>query len=244
MPQAGTRPGIIIEAHRGNSSCAPENTLAAFRQAVALGARWIELDTHLTRDGFPVVIHDGKLERTTTGKGAVKDLTADEVRRADAGRWFGAEFASERVPLLTEVLELVQGTATRLNIEIKGEFPAPGMPARIVETVRPFPQHMVSSFSLPILLAFRGLDPARTLALIGHGPVILAQAKEHGLPWIHAFYRSTNLDVVAGAHTAGIRVNVWTLDDPGLFAHYRRLGVDKICSNRPARLMAAAEAVA
>ena len=232
--------GIIIEAHRGNSAYAPENTLASFRQAIGLGARAIEFDVHLTRDGVPVVMHDGKVERTTNGKGAIADLTAAEIRTLDAGRWRGAEFAGEQVPTLEEVLALAAGADVRLNVEVKGAFPAPGMPERIVELVRASGRdHIVSSFNLAILLAVRQLDPDRTLALIGDGPAILAQARTHGLPWIHAYYRSANLDVIAGAHTSGIRVNVWTLDDPGLVAHYRRLGVDKICSNRPGRLMVA-----
>ncbi|MDW8107308.1 MAG: glycerophosphodiester phosphodiesterase family protein, partial [Armatimonadota bacterium] len=98
--QAG-RP--LIFAHRGASMHAPENTLSAFRLALEMGADGIELDITPSADGVPMIIHDPNLERTTTGKGEVRQLSAAEIQRYDAGIKFGSKYAGERVPTLREV---------------------------------------------------------------------------------------------------------------------------------------------
>ena len=88
---------VLLIAHRGASGHAPENTLAAFKKAVTLGTAFIETDLQLTRDARLVAIHDETVNRTTNGKGAVHDMTLAELRRLDAGSWFGSEFAGERI---------------------------------------------------------------------------------------------------------------------------------------------------
>ena len=110
---------VIVLAHRGYSAKAPENTMAAFELALAVGADGIELDVHMTRDGEIVVIHDDTLDRTTNGKGPVSDQTMAELRELDAGSWFSPEFAGERIPTLKLVLELIKDKDVLLNIEIK-----------------------------------------------------------------------------------------------------------------------------
>ena len=96
---------MLVIAHRGASGHAPENTLAAFKRAVGLGATFIETDLQLTRDSRFVAMHDGTVNRTTNGQGKVHDMTMAELRRLDAGSWFGSEFAGERIPTLDEILE-------------------------------------------------------------------------------------------------------------------------------------------
>ena len=98
---------MLMIAHRGASGHAPENTLAAFRKAVALGVSFIETDLQLTHDARLVAIHDDTVNRTTNGQGAVHDLTLEEIRKLDAGSWFGSEFTGERVPTLEEILDFV-----------------------------------------------------------------------------------------------------------------------------------------
>src|SRR5262245_14980881 len=109
----------MVIAHRGASSYAPENALAAFDLALDMGARHLEFDVQASADGHLVVIHDDTLARTTNGTGAVSGLTLDALRSLDAGAWFRPEFAGERIPLLTEVLERYGGRA-HLHLEIKG----------------------------------------------------------------------------------------------------------------------------
>ena len=99
---------MLVIAHRGASGHAPENTLAAFRKAVSLGAPFIETDLQLSRDARFVAIHDATVDRTTGGRGAVHDLTLAELRRLDAGSWFGSEYAGERLPTLDEILEFAK----------------------------------------------------------------------------------------------------------------------------------------
>ena len=96
---------MLVITHRGASGNAPENTLAAFKKAVALGAAFIETDLQLSRDAHFVAIHDATVNRTTNGQGAVHDMKLAELRRLDAGSWFGSEFAGEHIPTLEEILE-------------------------------------------------------------------------------------------------------------------------------------------
>ncbi len=235
-------PFPAIEAHRGDSSNAPENTLAAFKAAIDLKAPWIELDVHPTRDGALVVIHDDTVERTTGAAGEVCDLALAEIQNLDAGSWFSPRFAGERIPQLAEVFELVAPSETRLNIEIKaapdGQDVAPGV-VELLRRYRKEREYVVSSFDLPALLEVQALAPEVPLAILGWGPDLLAIAKEHHFPWIHGFFATMDADIVAQAHAAGIGVNVWTVDDPDTLDSWRTMGVDKICTNRPALMLAA-----
>src|SRR5438067_10660640 len=115
-PPIGGRVRCLVIAHRGASGTHPENTMAAFRRAVDVGAGMIELDVQLTRDRHVVVIHDATLDRTTDGRGPVSAVTLAELRRLDGGGWFAPGFAGERVPTLAEVLAAVH---VPVNVELK-----------------------------------------------------------------------------------------------------------------------------
>ena len=106
-------------AHRGASYIAPENTLIAFKKAIALGADGIELDVHLSADGIPVVMHDETLDRTTNGKGLIKYYNVCDLESLDAGGWFSDDYAGEAVPTLEQVLKLISDTDMVLNVEMK-----------------------------------------------------------------------------------------------------------------------------
>lgn len=110
-----------IMAHRGSRINRPENTLAAFEEAVRVGADGIELDVHLSKDGQVVVIHDETLDRTTDGAGFVHEWTLADLQQLDAGSWFDPAFADQKIPALAEVLDLLEslGFQGRLNIELK-----------------------------------------------------------------------------------------------------------------------------
>jgi len=97
---------IAVIAHRGGSSLAPENTLAAFKKAIVLGADYVEIDVRQTKDRSLICIHDSTVDRTTDGKGKIEDLTLEEVKSLDAGSWFSKDCQGERVPTLKEVLSL------------------------------------------------------------------------------------------------------------------------------------------
>lgn len=116
-----TLPRII--GHRGAAKHAPENTLAGIRMAASQGATWVEVDVKLTSDRIPILMHDDTLDRTTNRRGPVAALSLAEIRRVDAGRWFGPAFIGETVPTLVEALELVWALGMGINLEIK---PCPG----------------------------------------------------------------------------------------------------------------------
>ena len=117
-----TTPALMVIAHRGASSYAPENTLAAFDLALQMKVRHLELDVDFTSDGHIVVIHDDTVDRTTNGYGPVTSHTLAVLRGFDAGSWFGTQFAGERIPTFDEVLARYKG-GVHLHTELKGHSP-------------------------------------------------------------------------------------------------------------------------
>lgn len=233
----------LIEAHRGDSSNAPENTLSAFERAIRLAVPWMELDVRPARDGTPMVIHDDTVDRTTNGSGAVSELTVDELLRLDAGTKFSPAHAGEGIPRFVDVLDMVAPTASRLNVEIKSPPHGAGLARTVVDLLRQFGkqrEYTVSSFDLHALATIRTMAPEITLALIGDGAEILTHAERLHLPWIHGNHTTVSKEIVARAHAQGIRVNVWTVDTPETYPLWRATGVDKLCTNRPELMLAAA----
>ncbi|MBI5090892.1 MAG: hypothetical protein HZB26_00435 [Candidatus Hydrogenedentes bacterium] len=130
--KAGAPKGAIqVIGHRGASAYAPENTLASFRLAQELGADWFELDVHLSKDGEVVVIHDGDVDRTTTGRGNVRDLTLAQLKAMDAGSKKNPKYAGEPLPTLAEALDLARGKCG-VYIEIKDDDDDDDLMAKIL----------------------------------------------------------------------------------------------------------------
>jgi glycerophosphoryl diester phosphodiesterase len=148
---------IHLVAHRGDARECPENTLPAFTSALNLGVRFLELDVHLSSDGVPVVIHDHVLARTTGHPGVVFDLAADELTRIEAAytERFGDRFLGTRIPLLSEVLDLIRGRPeVTVFVELKRaslqKFGTDEVVSRVVKTLKPASsQCVVISFDLP-----------------------------------------------------------------------------------------------
>ena len=231
------RPQIV--AHRGASGEAPENTLAAYRRALAIGVDAVELDVHLSTEGDVVVIHDFTLGRTTNGSGLVGDLPIAALRRLDAGRWFGEAFAGEPIPTLTEALDALR--RVRVIIEIKnGPIYYRGIADRVVTEVRNarHPAVTVSSFDHPVLLDVRALaSDIPTAVLYSARPIDpIRLARDAGAAILHPQWAHVRADGVTAAHGAGLRVETWTVDDPDDLARIVDTGVDGIISNRPDRL--------
>jgi glycerophosphoryl diester phosphodiesterase len=239
-------PPLIVTAHRGFSGRAPENTLAASRAAIAAGCDRIELDVHLSRDGEVVVIHDDTLERTTDGRGDVAEKTLAELRRLDAGRWFAPAFAGERIPMLTEVLELARGRIG-LNIELKRGRRLPytleelaERTFAVVEQAGMKGQVLFSSFSPAAIDRIRRLDPALPVALIVDKPWRRPAEADGGAGYGTLNCRASVLTEanIRLAHAAGVCIHVWTVDAPRQMARLLALGVDGIITNHPDRLLA------
>lgn len=161
-----------ITAHRGSSGTRPENTLPSFAEAVRQGADSIELDVHLTKDQQLVVIHDETVNRTTNGKGLVRDLTVAQIKRLDAGSWYDRRYHATKIPLLKEVLDLLLQLRFRgvLNIEIKTdkyEYPRiEELLSRALLAKDWSFDHLYSSFNIASLARIHVLEPDTELALI------------------------------------------------------------------------------
>ncbi len=228
-----------IIAHRGASGYAPENTLAAIRLALEQGARAVEIDVHQTRDHELVVIHDDNLKRVGRKKGKIKDLRLSEVRAADVGSWFGARFRGERVPKLTEVMDLLDGR-TELQLEIKaGSRFYPGIEERVLDLIHKrgaLKTTVVSSFDHVCLYAVRSLDPrARLGYLMGLTgfKTALKECAELKAESLHISRRQANARRVKAAQQAGLKVLVYTVNEAKPAARLEKMGVDAIFCNYP-----------
>jgi glycerophosphoryl diester phosphodiesterase len=225
--------------HRGAAAVAPENTIASFRRAVALGAQAVELDVQRTRDGHLIVMHDETVDRTTDGIGRVAELDLAWIQRLDAGSWKGPEFAGERVPTLDEVIDAI-AAPTILFVELKGPAAlAPGIEEDLLRVVgRARSRVRVSSFDHRALARLRELDGDLPLGALFTGLPVdpVALARGCGATAIHPSFHYVVPDLVAEAHAAGLEVHAWTVNVPEDIAAVRALGVDGIFSDHPDRL--------
>lgn len=233
-----------IIAHRGASAYEPENTLRAFQRAMDMGATMIELDVHLSRDGYPVVMHDADVARTTNGTGRIGDLFLDEVQRLDAGQ-------GEQVPTLDQVIDLVRGRA-QLYIELKGQQ----TPAAVVDTLRRkdfVDQAIAGSFYPWLPQRCKFLEPAlRTSVLVASRDRqadfvdwVLAVEADYVHPcWEQATptpHKLLTPQVVAGFRRHGLGIVVWHEERPEELRELVKLDVDGICTNTPDVLAAILE---
>jgi len=235
----------VIFAHRGASASAPENTLAAFELAVRLGAKAIELDTMLSRDGIPVVIHDHTLVRTTNGHGLVSDHDQSDLIHLDAGSWFSDTFKGQKIPLLREVLERFS-PKTLINIELKN-YHAPH--DTLTETVTKLVNEMdlwdsvlFSSFLPRNLKLIRNQNPKAKIALLCpsgvKGWLMRSSIFINLSPTIiHPAESDVDAMYIEREHKQGRRVHVWTVNDKANARELFTNEVDGIFTDEPAAML-------
>jgi len=227
--------------HRGASSEAPENTLAAFELAIRQGATMLELDVQLSLDGYPVVIHDVTVERTTNGSGKVSEMSLEALRALDAGAWFSEQYAGQRIPTLQEVIALARAQNIRLDVEMKFSrgswYPLCDAVGALIDRLDFAGGCFVSSFN------HRALHYFKTRFL--HIPIARLYAtrapRERNLrfaspPCAAVFRLLVVPSLVKRIHRLGGEISVWTVDDPDEMGRFIRMGVDVIITNRPAVL--------
>jgi glycerophosphoryl diester phosphodiesterase len=234
------KPWVI--GHRGASGHAPENTMASFRRAAELGARFIETDLHLSRDSHLVAIHDPTLERTTNGRGAVRDYNLAELRKLDAGSWFGAEFAGQRIPTLEEILRFAREADMVFYLEIKSE-PGLGLHHALISALRApedAARSVVISFDSVILGKIRRLDTTLMTGLLFDHPIpdMVEQAQRLGTRQLAPHWELVTPELVSQAHQADLQVVTWTVNEPELMRATIAAGVDGIMTDYPDRLIA------
>ena len=229
-----------IQAHRGASAYRPENTLEAFALAVEQGADGIELDVHLTKDGYIIAAHDETLERVSNGTGYINNHTLSELKKLNFNKAFPEQPACI-VPTLDEVYSLIKDTALTLNIELKtNELSYPELPEKLVKIEHEYKMNgrvIYSSFNHYSLAALKKINPdAKTGLLYSTGMID---------PWVYAKYVSADAihphysviaalpETVANCHENGILVNVWTIDKPDILNYMFKCGVDAVITNKP-----------
>jgi glycerophosphoryl diester phosphodiesterase len=244
----------LFFAHRGGSALAPENTLVAYERGLSYGAEALELDVNYTRDGEIVVIHDATVDRTTDGTGPVAGYTLDELRRLDAGFRFtpdGGQTYPYRgtgvtIPTLREVLE--RFTTARVNMELKTSTPETEEYLwRLIQELGAEDRVLVASFPLAPVARFRALSEGRvaTAATQPEIRTFVLAAYARRARWLRPAYDVLQVPVsyrgiavvsrttVAAAHSLGLPVHVWTIDDRPSMERLLALGVDGLMSDRP-----------
>lgn len=253
-------PAPLIIGHRGASSQAPENTLAAFQMALDAGADGIEFDVQLALDGVPVIIHDETVERTGLRIGSVSDLTSRELGRIDVGSWFNKkfrkrakpEFANETIPTLARVLTLLKDFRGLIYIELKPhEADFRELSKTICDVIRDsplLPQMIVKSFKLAAIPEVRHhLPEVQTAALfeptimdlLRRRKQILAITREFGAHQISVHHSLVTRKLVSLATDANMPVTIWTTDTPKWVKRSEKIGIRALITNDPAKLLAA-----
>jgi glycerophosphoryl diester phosphodiesterase len=243
----------LVIGHRGYSMVAPENTLAAFELAIAAGADLVELDYHHSKDGIPVVMHDYTLDRTTDATNRLKGSrirvdaqSAAEITKLDAGSWFNARYATEKPPLLSEALDYIQKNGVTL-IERKA-----GDAKTCVEMLREkklVNAVIVQAFDWEYLADFHALEPKQVLGALGppatkDGKRLTEDEKKLSATWIDeaqksgaravVWNRNVEKSAIDYAHSKGLKVWVYTINESELAIRLLDAGVDGIISDNPA----------
>lgn len=232
-------------AHRGFSGKFPENTLFAFRKAAELDVFGVEFDVHLTADRQLVVIHDETINRTSNGSGFVKDMTLEELRQYDYGRWFGEHFAGERIPTLREVLAVFKETEHILNIEIKSDiFEYEGIEQLISEEIDTFKMQdriIISSFNHESIQRFHQLQPTVQTGVLFSSLIVQIEPYAASLPGdaLHIPYYHTFRHIIKEALSNGAIIRTFTVNDGNLAKQLQTAGIDAIFTDVPDVILAA-----
>ena len=230
----------LIFGHRGASGYAPENTLEAFDLAARMGAQGVELDVHICASGELVVAHDETVDRVSDGSGRIMDLSLSHLKRLTFNRTH-PEVAGARMPLLSEVFELLRPTGLQINIELKNsEIDYPDLERKTLElAAREFSTDRIifSSFNHYSMLRMKELDPSLRCGLLYDATLVSPweYAKKLGMDAIHPRYSEVLVPggECAEAHRAGISVNTWTVNSVRDISAVLAEGVDIVITNYP-----------
>ena len=249
----------LIIGHRGASAVTPENTMAAFREAIAVGSDGIEFDVRLTRDRIPVVIHDSSLHRTAGLPQRVADLSWSELKSVDVGSWFARKknlppgsFANETVPSLRELFTLFESNNLTLCLEMKCDSAEEYTPlARecswLIKEYGFKDRVIVECFQLAAIALVNRFDAGiKTAALFEPSlltPVlrdrkVIERAKAVSASYLALHHRLARQSLVEQAKLAGLKVALWTVDDPAWIERARAMGIEALITNDPAAMLA------
>ncbi len=225
---------VEITAHRGASAVAPENTLAAIRQAIEDNADWVEIDVQEASDGVVLVIHDSDLSRVAGVDLKVWDGTAEQLRSHDIGSYFDPQFASERMPTLAEVLEVCRGRVG-VNIELKFYGHNVALEQKVIDIVEEFDMAndvVIMSLEAELIHNVKRLRPDWTVGLltaVSAGDLTRAEAD-----FLAVNASLATPEFVRRANQRGKAVYAWTLNDAPAMSTMISRGVDNLITDRPA----------
>ncbi|MET7605396.1 glycerophosphodiester phosphodiesterase family protein [Streptomyces avermitilis] len=248
--------GPVVVSHRGASAYAPENTLASIDKAAAMGFSWVENDVQRTRDGELVVIHDDTLARTTDVEQVypnrapwkVKDFTAEEIARLDAGSWFDSRYRGTRVPTLKQYMNRVSRNHQKLVLEIKNPELYPGIERQTLRLLsnegwlkpgRLKRRLIVQSFSIGSLRKVHRLRPGIKTGYLGTPSIADLPEYAEFADQINASYTSISAGYVSalhsfdGPHGKPLEILTWTVNSADTARRVTRYGVDGIITNTP-----------
>lgn len=235
----------IIFAHRGASRYAPENTMAAFKLAMSQGSPAIELDTMLSKDLVPMVIHDYMVDRVTNGKGRVDQMNSQELLALDAGSWFSKEYSGERIPLLYDVLSETKKEII-INIELKNYHaphdPLPEIVADLVDSMSLTNVVLYSSFLPKNLSRIKKKSPGSKVALLSPrgfmGKIFRSGVYQRLSPdFLHPCYLDVTEEMIEKQHQKGRRIHAWVVNDPDSAMRLFRQDVDGIITDDPLNMI-------
>ncbi|KAB3534793.1 glycerophosphodiester phosphodiesterase [Alkaliphilus pronyensis] len=238
-----------IIAHRGASGYAPENTISAFQKALEFNVHGIELDVHMSYDGYLIVCHDEGVDRTTNGKGLIKDLTLNEIKSLDAGGWFSKKYSGQRIPTLQEVLDLIGNKGIFLNIELKsGPIIYPNIEREVINVIEDYGlsgNTIISSFNHYSLLEVKRIKKTIKTAPLYMAGIVSPwkYARDIGADGIHPYFYNVTPQLVKLSSDNGIFVNTFTVDDPNYIKYVIGCGVAGVMTNYPDRGFSALEEI-
>ncbi|MFE1195265.1 glycerophosphodiester phosphodiesterase [Streptomyces olivaceoviridis] len=253
--RAGEHGMPVVIAHRGASTYAPENTLAAVDKAAELGFSWVENDVQRTKDGELVVLHDDTLRRTTDVEEVfpdrapwkVRDFTAAEIARLDAGSWFSPAYAGARVPTLKEYMRRIEHNHEKLLLEIKNPELYPGIEQQTLKLLDNegwldgghLGRLIVQSFSADSVRTVHELKPTVITGYLGTPTVAELHRFTRFTDLINPSYGSlsqgyvASVHALAGPHGRSLELLAWTVDDAATAREVAGYGVDGIITNKP-----------
>lgn len=239
----GERKKVDNVAHRGASGYAPENTIAAFDLAVDMKADYIEIDVQRSKDGELVLIHDTTVNRTTNGTGRVGELTLEQLRKLDAGSWFGSEFAGELIPTFDEILDRYRGKIGIL-VELKAPELYPGIEAQVAEALKKRNMDksknnkiIIQSFNFESVKKVNELLPRIPIGVLTSNradtTVEALQEFSTYADWFNPSYGIVTKELVEQVHSLGMKIGSWTVRTPEAADFLFEMGVDAIITDYP-----------
>lgn len=223
-----------ITSHRGFSKKTPENTIESIEQAIEEGADYVELDVRQTKDGELVLLHDENLKRTTGLNKKIWQVTLDEVKELDAGKWFHKDFSETRIPTLREVFEVTKGRVN-LNLDLKYNKNYIGFERKVVELINEYDMELqsnISSTKLSVLDTVKEMNPnIKTGYIIYQVNDSYYDLDKVDFFSINSYFITERL--LYNSHKAGKEVHAWTVNSRNEIERLNRIGVDNIITDNP-----------